>query len=78
MEVLEPIPRKMKCWSSLSTEAAALATVPAELLVGALGAAVKAGSRGTLASAASAWLFSAPVGKRIPTGEQIKSTISEV
>lgn len=69
------IPHNMKCWSSLSTDANKLVTVPAELLVRVLGAAEKAGSRATPASAATVTLGSALDGKRKPAREQIKTAL---
>lgn len=61
----------MKCWGSLSPGGAALGTVPAELLVKVLRAAVKVVPLGTLAAAATVLLGSAPAGKRKPTGEEM-------
>lgn len=71
VEGSELIPHNMKCWSSLSTGAVALVTVPAELLVKVLTSAVKVVSLGRLASAATVLLSSAPDGKRKSTGEEI-------
>lgn len=58
----EAIPHDMKWWSSHSSGAGALVSVPAELL----GAAGKVVSLGTLVSAAAMLLGSAPDAKRKP------------